>query len=226
MATEIDPIAEAPVEVRAFFADASKLRAPDLGICPLNEDEARRYSLALRRSPVGAALGLIALDDANDSNPYCYVSKGVARGMVIYFSHDPEPELRFPNIQAFRDALLDCLTKAQHLDDLVPEPLSPIKEQDELANYLLKLANSSEENAEFLVCTLLPLLEPDRVHVLEALAGHSNFFFRESVSEFILRHPLPAHSGLAAALAKDKHGQVARPALKALKMLREGEDPD
>ncbi len=215
-----DSVFNVPAEVRAFFSEAAALRNPELRFHPLTEEESGKYSEALRGIAVADALGLIVLDDANDSNPYCYIGKGLARGMIIHFSHDPEPRLAFRSIGSFRAALLAAIAEGRDIDELQPEPIIPAERQEELISLLLESAAREDEVSQFLVCTLLPLLDPVELAVLERLAANDNFLFREAVAVFIRNHPLPVHRGLAEVLARDNYGQVARPAAEALRRLR------
>jgi hypothetical protein len=216
VANESDPFGDAPEEVYSFFQEAVRLRDPELQIYPLTADESRVYSSAIQQSDVGAALGLIALDDANDSNPYCLISRGVARGMVVHFSHDPEPEIRFPDLASFRASL--NVARDQHLSiDQVPfEPLRPHTDQQRLIDALAGLNRESSDTAEFLLCLYIPLIAPEQIPILEQLATSSSFFVRESVARYIEIHPRSEHGIIAAKLAKDNHPQVSQVGKQAL----------
>lgn len=56
-----------PAEVLAFLRDAAKLNEPSLGINVLGQAASAKYTELLRDIAVFDQLGLIALDDANDS---------------------------------------------------------------------------------------------------------------------------------------------------------------
>jgi len=220
MRTEQDPIESAPDEVRAFLREARSLRNLDLCINPLTLDESRRYSMDLQSTPVGHALGLIALDDANDSNPYCYISRGIAQGMVVHFSHDDEPEIRFHDLASFRRSLMAALDQGLDIDDLPCEPLGPFDDQQGLIRTLTDLIDRGDDDAEFLLCLLLPLLVPKQISIIERLACHESFFVRERLAEFIASHPRAEHHSVARRLSEDQHPQVARPGKVALSRVK------
>lgn len=208
-----------PNDVRDFLSRAQALCNPALGISPVTVEGSLKYSSALRRSPLGEALGVIALDDAGNFNPYCYVSEGPAKGMVLLLSHDGEPELRFANLKAFLETLHACVREGVPLGDAVSAPLPALRPQDELVEHLLSLAEQHDDDAAAEVDVLLPLLSPEQLKVLQLLAGHPNFFVRESTSNFIQRHRLLAHLCIAELLAADACEQVARPAREAVQAL-------
>lgn len=216
----LDPFAHAPPDVLALLRDSPAPADPDLLINPLSLDESRRISTMLQQMDVGRELGLIALDDANDSNPYCYISRGVARGMVVHFSHDPEPEIQFVDLAGFRRSLVAAIQERRDIHELRHEPLPPHKDQAQLADALRDLLSRDDDNAEFLLCLLVPLLAPQELPIIESLAAHSNFFVRQSMADFIERHPLTAHLAVAERLSQDRHPQVARPGKRALGRVR------
>lgn len=220
MSNPSDPLKDAPAEVLAFLREAASLRAEELGIFPLDPERSREYTAAIRATAVGAELRLVALDDANDSNPYCYVVEGPARGMVLHFSHDSEPELRFGSLASFKQALVLARQDGRHIDELESDRIHPVQEQEEFGATLLARASGGDDASDFFVCTFLPLLDPANLSVLEQLAEHRNFFIREAVAVFIRDHALPSHQPILKKLSVDTHGQVARPAKEALRTIR------
>jgi hypothetical protein len=211
-----DPFENAPAEVIAFLRDVKSPRSLEPRIGLLTLDQSRRYSGALQEFPVGQSLGLIALNDANHSNPFCYISRGIARGMVVHFSHDPEPELRFPDLESFRHSLATVVQDGRDIDELPGEPLRPHKDQQELARTLAEFTGRNDGDTEFLICLLVPLLAPDQAEVIDRLANHESFFVRERTAKFIASHPHPGLRPVAERLALDSHPQVARPGKEAL----------
>src|SRR4051812_18459367 len=47
---------------------------------------------------IGKSMGLFVLDDANDSNPYCYVTRGPARGCILHLYHDGDPAIEYSSL--------------------------------------------------------------------------------------------------------------------------------
>lgn len=75
-----DPLADAPAELLVFLDQAASLQSETLGIAMLGRAACREYSRAVRGTALGEALGLVALEDANNSLPYCYVVRGPSAG--------------------------------------------------------------------------------------------------------------------------------------------------
>jgi len=216
MANPPDPFRDAPDELVSFFLDAVCLRNRELRIHPLTADESRSESAALQETDFGEALGLIALDDANDSNPYCLISRGIGRGMVLYYSHDGSPEIRFADLASFKAALIAACDQNLSIDELPAEPLRPYADQQTLANTLAELNRDDGDTAEFLLCLFVPLLSPEQLPTFEQLGTNASFFVRESIASYIEMHPRPEHQAVAARLAADPHPQVSKVGKKAL----------
>lgn len=219
-----DPLADAPAELLAFLDQAASLHSEPLGIAVLGRDACREYSRAVRGSALGEALGLVALEDANNSMPYCYVVRGPSAGMVLQFNRLDGQSLRYPSLAAFAAALRTALAEGTHIDDLAPAAIPPSARQAEVVARLLgALAPRADQDAyadAAALVELLPLLHPDNLQVLEALAADSDFYIREYVALFLKRHARPEYEAMARRLAEDRYGQVARPAAEAAKAIR------
>jgi hypothetical protein len=208
---------ELPQMARAFLAKAPTLRNPALGIFVLSEPESVGATAAVRRFGIGETLGLVVLDDANDSNPFCLISRGVAGGMVLHLMHDGDPQITFASLDSFEQALLAAIASRTHVMDLLGPPILPISDQSSLEQAMMVLIeDEADQDAEFLLCLYLPLLLPTSGLVLSRLAQHSSFFVREAVAEFVESHALPEHLEIAQNLSKDPHPQVQRPGKRAL----------
>ncbi|GMR24247.1 MAG: hypothetical protein BMS9Abin37_2767 [Acidobacteriota bacterium] len=193
-----------------------ELRSPDLRINPLTLESSAQMTSAMQNFAVSRELGLIVLDDANDSNPYCLITEGPAQGMVVHFSHDLEPEIRFPGLSAFGQSLRAAVANELDIDDLPHSPLPSFADQTTLTEYLESHLRRDDEDSQFLVCLLLPLLDPRQLAVIDAAATSNNFFIRERVAEFIAANPLKQHSQAAERLSNDPYRQVSRSGKKAL----------
>src|SRR5687767_8343647 len=91
-------IGSAPADLLAYYDNEVFPVYPDSRINCLPFDKAKDYSQKMRGISVVGILGLWVLDDANDSNPFAYISKGPCAGMIIHFSHDPEPRVAFSSL--------------------------------------------------------------------------------------------------------------------------------
>ena len=206
---------ELPPEVREFLDRAAEFNSGPLGIHVLDPAESARQTALLREMEVADRMGLIQLDDANDSNPYCYITSGPAAGMVIHFSHDPEPVIKFPSLDFFAGFLIALKAQDTALWDTEKSaPEHP--DQMALGLALRELAGSDDEHAQFLICTYLPTLRADPAAVLGTLAAHPDFFVRESTAEVLGVARIADSRGLLETLAGDRHGQVKSAAQRSL----------
>ena len=205
-----------PDEVLAFLRDAGPLRDRRLRINPLTAEQCAVRTEALREIPVVAALGLIALDDADDSNPFCLITSGPASGMVVHFFHDPEPELCYSSLRQFLDALRVAHRDRLTIDDLPRPVLDPHPDQALLTTFLQAWLHGDHDDAVIALQIHYPLLERANLDVLRDTASHVDPLIREIAARFIERHADPAHRAIATRLASDPYPQVAVPARRAL----------
>lgn len=217
---EIDPFAAAPAELWAFFREAPTLVHDELGIHPLTEGESRVYSLALRRLVLGEGLGLVALDDADDSNPFCLVTKGLMRGFVVHLVHDAGARIRFASLDSFKSNLVEARERGLHIDDLPQPPLQPFADQAALAGRLAALVEDGSDLAVDLLSLFVPLLDPRDPLLLELLAAHKDLFVREALAELLANRPRRGLEAVAQRLAADSYRQIADPARRALERMR------
>ena len=212
--------ASLPSEVVDLLRRRDELNAPALMINILDERASAKMTSSMQSIGVGKHLGLVVLDDANDSNPYCYITGGVAAGMVVHFNHDPDPRIEFGSLDAFETYLRDLRARNQDLGEVeVASPSHP--NQVALAAVLSELTRATDdENTEFLICLYLPLLRGDHRQVLERLGAHESFFIREAVAEAIGSAQLPESGAVVRALVADPHPQVRSAAIRASEMLK------
>src|SRR5580765_2683973 len=145
-------IGSAPADLLAYYQAGGFPNYPDSRINCLPFDKARDYSQKMRGISVVDRLGLWMLDDANDSNPFSYISKGPCAGMVIHFSHDPEPEIAFSSLKTFLTAMNDAGARGTDIDDIEKEKISlPL---DQAIN---ELAAEGTDEATFLLTVYLPV---------------------------------------------------------------------
>jgi len=209
-----------PESVIEFLRSVANLRDPALRINPLSPEEAALETERLRQIPIVERLGLIVLDDANDSNPHCLVTTGPASGMVAHFSHDPEPSLAFASPSAFREALGSAHDHSKSIDELERCEISPAQDQTSLQTELNDLlAAAHDEEAVMLLSLFLQLLDPTDAETVGRAASHVDFLVRECASLFVDAHPDPNLRDVALALSKDEYPQVSAPARRALRSM-------
>ena len=136
---------ELPKDVVEFLSVAASVRTPALRINPLSLEQCIAESTRFREIPIAAELGLVVLDDANDSNPYCLITRGPASGMVVHFSHDPEPTLAFPDLTTFLNSLSAAVRENRNSDHLERHRFAPLPNQTALRSTLHALLESDDD---------------------------------------------------------------------------------
>lgn len=214
------PVAAAsvPQEVLRLLQLRDELNAPALMINILDEQTSAQRSSIMQNTSVGKRLGLYVLDDANDSNPYCYISRGVTVGMVVHFNHDPEPKIEFETARAFEAFLRELRARDQELGSVEASPPTH-PNQIALAASLCELARSDDEDSEFLLCLYVPLLRGEHERGLGELVEHKSFLVRESIADAAGIGHLSGCEAALRSLASDPHPQVRCAALRASKKL-------
>ena len=210
---------ELPKEVVEFLSAAARVRTPALRINPLSLEQCIAESTRFREIPIVAELGLIVLDEADDSNPYCLITRGPASGMVVHFSHDPEPALAFPDLATFLNALSAAVRDHRNIDHLERHRFSPLANQPALRSTLQGLLESDDKDAPLLVAILFPLLDPDERETVRLAGSNPDFFIREVAARFVEAHPAAHFRETALALSEDSYPQVADPARRALQLI-------
>lgn len=213
---EADPLVTAPDELWDFYREAPSLVCAELEIHPLSEAASREYSRAIQRFDLGQRLGLIALDDANDSNPFCLVTKGLLRGAVLHLSHDDGVKVCFASLAEFRRSLAAALAQGLMIDELPQQPLEPLADQRGLSRLLVALCEQGPESAGEQLCLHVPLLDTGRIRDVERLARYPDLHVREAVARLLEQRPNRSLEHVARLLAADRMPQVAREAKRAL----------
>lgn len=204
-------VGAAPYDLVQYYEAGDFPSFPESRVNCLSFEAAAKYTFQIAGIPTGHRMGLWVLDDANDSNPFCYISKGPCMGAIIRFSHDPEPEIYFPKLNPFLAALtalgisgadIDELKKAKHMGFA-------------LSQRLAELCGEDTEDSVFLICTYLPVCADLGEDTKKALSVHEDFFVREAFAAYLTEHPSVDDLAFAEVLASDKHPQVARPGAAA-----------
>ena len=216
-------LSDAPVDVRDFIGNYRKYSCKKKRINILSPSLCEEHTNKMLSIPVVRELGLIVLDDANDSNPYCFISSGVAAGMVVHFCHDPEPCIKYASLALFIEALNEVLSTGDDIDDMESLPIKPIKDQEQLRKALLESQYEDPNDRIFFISLYLPLLDTSNIGVLITLSNDDDFFVREAVSNAIEANPHPEHKEILMKLSKDRYPQVANPSKRALSALNKRE---
>jgi hypothetical protein len=178
----------------------------------LDLNAASEYTKMLIGIPIARRLGLWALNDANDSNPYCYISNGPCAGAVMLFSHDPEPEIRFSSLANF----ISSISEVDDLENIRPEPGLSF----DLDSEITSLLEEDTDDSAFLLATYLTRAGRLSASNLNTLGGHPDFLLREAFAWFLQNHGGQDELEIATKLSQDSSPQVARAAKGAVAAIR------
>lgn len=206
---------EAPRELADLYDQGQLPEYPDLRIEFMSLEGALDYTQALARWWVPDELGLWALNDANDSNPYGYITKGPCKGAILHFFHDDGPTVDFPDLASFV-AAMEAAGQAGLDIDLMKKTEKPTYDCKEAIESLLQEGNIENET---MICLYIDCSEDLPDHLVTEAAEHESLHIRESIAIWLTRNPAPQHLPLAKALAEDRAGQVARPGKVARKAI-------
>lgn len=215
-------VADPPADLVALYLSPLPVN-PELGIKILPLPAAIKYTRAIHEGTLlGKEMGLFVLDDANDSNPFCYVTRGPAKGCILHLYHDGDTAIEYPSLTAFISALKAAISEGVSIDDLPGKDRRPRIDQDVLCNRISQLISSDSDEAECELTVLVQLLDTARVDPVRSLSAHASFFVREAAARLLAEHPNGQLVGVAESLANDRHPQVARPGKMALSAIQRG----
>lgn len=199
-------------DILAFLRDV-----PATPFCPLSPDGATRATEQLRAAaPLAEAMGLVVLNDTDDSNHYCLVTRGPVAGTVVFLPHDDSAAFAFPSLEALRVAMVRADDDGMEIWDVEPAPPTPQRDQAPLRDHLREVLAGERTDAANVVGMLLPLLDPEDVATLRLLATDGDFLIRESAACFMASAPRASQVPLLEVLSADHYPQVHKPARTAL----------
>ena len=211
-------VGSAPADLVAFYARGALPDYPASRIRCLPFGQAQAYTRDMQGIAVAARLGLWILDDADDSNPYAYVTRGPCAGVVMHFSHDGQARLAHASLADFVAALEAAGAAGVDIDDIAAAELRlPLDKELEV---LARGQGEGGEEAVFLLCAYLGASAPLQAGAQAMLLRHEDFFVREALAVHLARALRAQDLADVELLAADPHPQVAAAGRKALGALR------
>lgn len=196
---------EAPAELAELYAGGSLPAYPESRIQFIEFDAALEYTKALAGWLIPNELGLWVLDDANDSNPFCYITKGPCRGAILHLHHDDDSTVDYPDLQSFVAAMHAAGSDGIDIDDMA-KPAAP---SFDCVDVIRSLLQDESEESESMVCLYLGCSGELPDELVADMAGNESFFIRESIGRWLSKHPSEQHLAHAEALASDNFPQVS-----------------
>ncbi len=110
-----------PNEVNEFWSHVRPMNNVAKGINFLQAEVSSSYADSLSQIEVFEVLGLIPLEDSNNSNPVCYVTAGCAAGVVMLLSHDEGSKIIFNSLSDFKDCIEENLNTIEFFSEFIEE---------------------------------------------------------------------------------------------------------
>lgn len=197
-------IGSAPQDLVDYLSHGHFLNAPEQGIHCLNVADSLEQSEAFNSFGVGSELGVWVLDDANDSNPHCYLSKGPCKGAVLKLCHDDEAQIVFSSLASFVNAMSNACANGIPIDDVVQENTPSFDCLEAL--HALVLQDTDEAIALIdIYLKVTPVLDEA---LIDKLLRHVDFFVQASLAHWLLTHPHRAYLDVVQRLSAHPVDQV------------------
>lgn len=193
-----------------------------LGINILPLSKAIEYTTAMfGESFFGDGMELFVLDDASDSNPFCYIANGPCRGCILHLYHDGDTAIEYPSLAALLAAMRAAIAEGIFIDDLPGKDFRPAIDQRSLCDRISQLIPLDTDDSEFELLILIQVLDTEQVETVRSLSRHPRFFVREATARLLAKYPNFQLVEVAELLARDSNSQVAEPGRLALSAVQD-----
>lgn len=201
----VSVIGNAPKDLVDFYQSCELPRYDNPDVNFLQFEEAKAFSQQIQSYSLIGKLGLWALDDANDSNPFCYISGGPCAGAILHVFHDDKSVIAYSSMASYLKAMQEVGESDMFLYEVEPEPNLSFNCDSEIAD----LCNEGSDDATFLISIYLPVCADLSLETKNILVAHDDFFVREEIAQYLCLHPQAADLQFAQRLAADRLSQVA-----------------
>lgn len=206
-----------PTELESYFISRPLSEYPDSRIHPLSMSESiERHKEMSEYEPIYKELGLFPLDEAEDSNPYCYVSKTPMKGRIFHYTHDDLPLFKFSNIDNWVNALNTTGASSEDIDNTDYEGRIDAEDVIQLCRHIDSNYNHDSHEYSKSTVHLIQGLDEYCFHLIDKLSKNSDLFIREAVARLIGEKPTATYKKVAERLVSDDYSQVSRLAQNAL----------
>ncbi|MGO3889399.1 MAG: hypothetical protein ACTJHW_00355 [Paenalcaligenes sp.] len=186
----------------------------------LSPIEVQEYSDEFSFHPAVQQLGGYVVDELDTSNHHLLVTTGPLAGSVYYLSHDDDSRVVFASASDFLAAVLEAHETEQEICDLHPA-LSPLaNDQSALSTLITELLDSSDDEAEDLLPSLLPSADLTDLTLLQRLATSDNFYLGEALANEIIKRPSAHLLPIAQLCAAHTHSQVSGVGAEAVRSIQ------
>lgn len=197
----------APADLVEFYAQERPPDYPQSRIHFLEFEDA--FTCSKRLNEIWSLSYLLpwVLDDANDSNPYCYIMRGPCSGAVLHLSHDGDSRIEFRCLADYVAAMKRVGESGNSIDDASMD----MDLDFPLSGEIESLCKEDSEDAVFLLAIYLPVCRLLTAEAKTILLDHEDFFAREAFAKWLQQNPSIENLAYAEKLAQDSYPQVAQP---------------
>lgn len=209
-----------PQDLIKYFKTMPLKKYKDSRINPLTIDQSlSTYEAACEYDPVVTELGFIPLDDANDSNPYGYLTKTPLAGHIMHYNHDGDRRIKFSTISQWVDELNRLGENNLDIDEAIFKKNISCPQMELLIKYIIE--DYDPDSCFFSDSTtyLVSCLNHKGIEAAEIILKTKDFFIKEELAKMIQQKPHKTFLEVAKKLSKDNHEQVSRPGKLALKQV-------
>ncbi len=169
-------IGAAPTDLVAFYETGNLPSYRNSHINCLSFEKAKEISKQIQLP----SLGIWILDNANDSNPYAYISVGPCQGMILHIYHDDGSVIAFKSLGDFIEELRRAGESGIDINEIKPQTIIfPL--DSEIRRLLIELPY----DAEFLLNLYLEITETLEWETLQLLVGGSRLSLINSMSTYL-----------------------------------------
>jgi hypothetical protein len=202
-----------PQDLLEFYKSDEIIESKENNINILGFKDALQQSKSMNTIGIVNRLGLWVLEDGNNSNHFCYITKGPCKGFIMCFCHDGEPSIYYGDLRSFLDSVIKLVKCGKDIDDLKHDKKITLNLNTELQ----ELVKENNDDATFLICLYLRLCKPLNNSTINNLVNSKDMFVREAIANYVENNPDVNYYEFAVQLSNDSHSQVKECGKLALK---------
>lgn len=178
-----------PNEILEFWSLVRPLNNAENGMNFLLPEASLSYAVALSEIEIFKSLGLIPLEDSNNSNPVCFISNGPASGMVMLLSHDEGSKIIFNSLSEFQSCLIKNTENIDFFSEFIEE-FPAIYNDNKLVPAIASLLSSTvTDESEFLICLYTQSVKTFSIELVGKYIHSGGMYIQEALFNQLSIHP-------------------------------------